>query len=278
MQEYKTQENKAYENDRIYYMNSREGSLHLEDGYQCDKCKNKGYIAKYEYAEEVGYWAIVEHECACMKVRKTIRRMHRSGLKNVFGRYQFDTYHAAERWQEIVKSKAEAYVQEKCGNPQADDWFFIGGASGAGKTHLCTAICRELLLHGQEVRYMLWRDESGRLKASVNEPEYARAINELKQVEVLYIDDFLKCGYRKDGSQKPTAADLNLAFEILNVRYSNPALITIISSEMTLDDLFDIDEAIAGRIVERALHYKIVLTGSEKNYRRKLAAGAVISS
>lgn len=262
------------EKDPTYYTNSREGNLHLEDGYQCDKCKNKGYIARYEYAEEVGYWAVVEYECECMKVRKAIRRMNRSGLRNVLGKYRFDTYRAAEPWQQIVKRKAEAYAQAQLADASADDWFFIGGASGAGKTHLCSAICRELLSGGMEVRYMLWRDESARLKACINEPEYQKAIQELKTVKVLYIDDFFKCGYGRDGAQKPTAADLNLAFEILNYRYNDPALRTILSSELTLDELFDIDEAIAGRIVERALNYKIILTGTDKNYRRKLAAGA----
>ena len=34
-------------------------------------------------------------------------------------------------------------------------WFVTTGRSGAGKTHLCTAICGELLHRGLPVRYML---------------------------------------------------------------------------------------------------------------------------
>lgn len=45
---------------------------------------------------------------------------------------------------------------------------------------------------------------------------------------------------------------MNAAFEIINYRYNNQDLITIISSERTLTDLLDIDEAIAGRIAEKS--------------------------
>jgi DNA replication protein DnaC len=67
---------------------------------------------------------------------------------------------------------------------------------------------------------------------------------ELKTFPVLYIDDFLKGGI--------TDADIRLAFELLNYRYNNSSLLTIISSEVDLKNIFDADEALAGRIYERA--------------------------
>jgi hypothetical protein len=36
--------------------------------------------------------------------------------------------------------------------------------------------------------------------------------------------------------------------EIINYRYNNPGLITIISGERTIDELLYLDEALAGRI------------------------------
>ena len=89
------------------------------------------------------------------------------------------------------------------------------------------------------------------------------------------LDDFFKCGQVEGGVQKPTAADVNLAFEILNHRYNNPGFITIISSESTLDEIFSIDEAVGGRIGERAQGHVINLSGKEKNYRRKMLGIAV---
>jgi DNA replication protein DnaC len=113
---------------------------------------------------------------------------------------------------------------------------------------------------------MLWRDEATRIKALINDyDEYDRLTNELKEAEVLYIDDFLKT----QRGQQPTSADVNLAFEILNYRYNNPSLITIISSELTEDELLDIDEATGGRIYERAKKAFSIAGDRKKNYRIK---------
>lgn len=253
--------------------NKREGSEHLEDGYHCDICKNKGYIRKAEYSDVMGYWTTVDYACQCMSVRQNIRRMKRSGLQNMLERCRFDTYHTDEPWQQTVKTRAQEYAERvlkaepaEASAPKA--WFFMGGASGAGKSHICTAICRELLFHGKTVRYMMWRDESVKLKASVNDTaQYEKAVQELKTVEVLYIDDLFK------GSQ--TDGDLKLAFEILNARYNNANAITIVSSELPMNGIFALDEAVGGRIGERTQGYAINLSGTDKNYRRKMMGIAV---
>ena len=68
----------------------------------------------------------------------------------------------------------------------------------------------------------------------------------------MYIDDFLKNGKEKDGSlQKPSAAETRIIFEILNSRYNNLNLFTIISSERLLSEIKNIDWAVGRRIEER---------------------------
>ena len=135
-------------------------------------------------------------------------------------------------------------------------WFALCGQSGCGKTHLCTAICRELLLEGREVVYMLWRDEIGKIKQAARMSEFDGETVELRRI----LDKY------KTAKVLYTAADINYAFEILNYRYNNPELLTILSTELTEDELLDIDEAIGGRIYERAKAYSI---GKDrgKNYR-----------
>lgn len=151
-----------------------------------------------------------------------------------------------------------------------NDRIFITGNSG--KTHLCTAICREFLLAGRKVLYMLWRDEIVQLKANVNDAEaYRKIIDKYKTADVLYIDDLFKTGKTADQqNQKPTAADINAAFEIINYRYNNPALLTIISTELSEDELLDIDEAVGSRIYERAKAITIAKDRS-RNYRIRKA-------
>jgi DNA replication protein DnaC len=87
---------------------------------------------------------------------------------------------------------------------------------------------------------------------------------------VLYIDDLFKCGKNfGDEIQKPSGGDINIAFEIINGRVAQKKK-TIISSESTLLELFDIDEAIAGRIKQMCGEYCISISrGDGKNYRKR---------
>ena len=128
---------------------------------------------------------------------------------------------------------------------------------------MCTAIVGELLKRGIAVKYCLWRDESTRLKALANKLEFDTEIAVYKRTDCLYIDDLFKT---KQGISV-TAADINIAFEILNYRYINDML-TIISSEKTLREILDIDEAVGSRIYEMAQGYMLNLQADKaKNYR-----------
>ena len=113
---------------------------------------------------------------------------------------------------------------------------------------------------------MLWCDESTKLKGIVNEAEERdKLMAELKNVDVLYIDDFFKT----QKGANPSPADVRLAFEILNYRYTNKKM-TIISSERESGDIVNIDEAVGGRIVEmsRPRGFCINLGNDRaKNYR-----------
>ncbi len=244
--------------------NKTPGNRNEQDGYDCKICKNKGTLAKL--AEYNGHCSMCFADCDCVETRNSIMRMKRSGLKDIIKDYTFDKFLATEDWQKAIKSAAMEYAK----NPNG--WFALCGQSGAGKTHLCTAICREFLLSGKRVRYMLWRDDIIKIKGAVTDSEeYGKLIDQFKTADVLYIDDLFKTGKDKDNNvQKPTGADINVAFEIINYRYNNPSLLTIISSELTEDELLDIDEAIGGRIYERAKTFTIG-KDRKRNYRIKRA-------
>lgn len=253
-----------YEQFKVDGLNAMEGDRHEVDGYNCKICLNKGYVFKVvEYSD--GSYSHVCADCKCAEIRRSVMRMKRSGLKDIIKDYTFDKFCATEPWQQTIKNAALEYAN----NPEG--WFYIGGQSGCGKTHLCTAICRKFLLEGKQVIYMLWRDDIVKLKSLVNDPEYGSLIEKYKKAEVLYIDDLFKTGKDKDGTDaRPTSADINIAFEVLNYRYCNPALLTIVSSELNEDELLDIDEAVGGRIFERAKTFSIA-KDRKRNYRTKRA-------
>lgn len=236
-------------------MNETEGRL---TGHDCPICKNKGVI----FALSDGY--IVSRNCECMKIRDSRARLRASGLESIMNEYRFDRYEASDRWQKDFKKRAIEFIKD-----HERKWFFAGGQSGAGKTHICTAIASQFLKQGLSTRYMLWRDESVKIKSSANESsEYGPMVNPLKTVKVLYIDDLFKTGKDEYGNTKlPTPADINIAFEILNYRYNNDG-ITIISSERTIEELIDIDEAIGSRIRQRSKEYCFNFNRDRnKNYR-----------
>lgn len=256
---------REYEQFFVDDLNKQVGNENETDGYNCSACKNKAYIVKLvEYPN--GTFGKEYCDCKCAETRRSIMRMKRSGLKDIIKDYTFEKFAASEPWQQAMKSAATDYAK----NPNG--WFYLGGQSGCGKTHLCTAICREFLLEGKQVIYMLWRDDIAKIKSLAMEPEERqKLIDRFKQAEVLYIDDLFKTGRNPDGSEpKPTAADINAAFEVINYRYNNPGLLTVISSELNEDELLDIDEAVGGRIFERSKSISIA-KNRERNYRIRKA-------
>ena len=86
-----------------------------------------------------------------MAIRRSIRRAEKSGLGDLLERHTFDRFQTPKPWQARAKQLAQDYAAAPNG------WFVASGASGSGKTHLCTAICRRLLDDGRAVRYDLWR-------------------------------------------------------------------------------------------------------------------------
>lgn len=245
--EAETPEQRAQRRTEDY--NAMAGNLNQEDGYDCPICKNKGHVAYLGEKDAFGHPTEYFKPCKCCKVRNAIRRLNRSGLKNAVKELTFDKYEARNPWQQTIKDTAQRFCAES-----GENWFFIGGQSGAGKTHICTAIAVHHIRQGKEVRYMVWREEAPRLKALVNDAEaYADLMRNLKTADVLYIDDLFKDSRDDMGQYRPpTSADIRLAFEIINYRYLDPALITIVSSEMTLTELDGIDEGVAGRIAAKS--------------------------
>lgn len=226
-------------------------------GLNCPQCLNRGAIA---IPKEDGNVSV--QVCDCLKVRRCIWEMERSGLKNIIREKTFEAYTATEDWQMAIKAGAVAYADELKG------WLLFCGQSGSGKTHLCTAICRHRLLTGDEVRYMPWRDKITEIKAlSLDNDRRAEIVQGFKNAQILYIDDLYKGGRAVDGSSKPTEADIGFAYEIIDHRYRNH-LPTIISTEKTPQELVEIDEATGGRIIEMAgCNVYSIVKDQSRNYR-----------
>lgn len=239
----------ALEQMRVDTYNQSTGSL---EGYDCPKCLNKGTFAFLRDGR------ICTVDCECMVPRRCIIEMERSGLKHSVERLTFDQYNATEPWQIYMKEKVMDYANDP------KDWLLLCGAPGSGKTHLCTAVCREFLLSGHEVRYMTWREKASAVLAANFESEKRDALlHHLKTAEILYIDDLFKV----PNGTTPSKSEINLAFELINYRYS-AKLRTIVSTEKSPAELLEIDEGTFSRLFQMAKENLItVQKGAGKNYR-----------
>lgn len=240
---------------RISEENSEPGTLSLIDGYECEKCLNRGFIT----VKSIQTGMPVRQYCECLNVREKLKKASASGLGNLLSKFKFSNFEATEPWQQNLKTSAIEFCQS-----DNSRWFFVGGQSGAGKTHICTAMCANYLKKNKDLIYMSWPEDSKKLKAVANEIFFQHQIDIFKNTEVLYIDDFLK----PVEDERPTRADVILAFEIVNSRLYDPKKVTIISSEISLDELIDIDEATMSRIFQVCGKYKLTINKDRsRNYR-----------
>lgn len=221
----------------------------------CPTCNNSGQLVRRSGG------VLTARECPCMAKRRDLLRIQKSGLERLMEDYTFDKFQAVEEWQKNAKNTAKAYAAF------GDGWFLICGKPGTGKTHICTAICKVLMEMGMSVRYELWRELAPSMKASVNDrEEYTGMMNKLKSIDVLYLDDFLKTRKSDDNRRHYTDADVNFAFELINARYVNRKR-TIISTELSIGEIMEVDEAMGSRIAEMAKGYIVKAEG--ENWRLK---------
>ena len=246
------------------FYNKDVGNLYEQDDMFCDKCNNRGGFLEIRMIDlgdrKEPYEFYVECECQMTRanLRSNQKRTEASGLKDLLTK-SFDNFNANTTELKEIKAKAFENVDVK-------NWFFIGGQSGAGKSHISAAIAKTLLNKRFQVKYSIWLNDFRELNFLQNERgQYNARIHQLKNVQVLLIDDFFKTKRGEEISN----ADVQVAYEVLNHRY-NENKKTIISSELTINEIMKLDEALAGRIVEKGKPYIFNISRDvKKNYRLK---------
>jgi len=242
------------------------GNVVPGDGIDCPKCMNRGSTMVVIF-DGKSMPSVQYRICECMRQRGYTKRLNDSGLARATRKYRFDNFEASEPWQTFMLDKAMKYVDE---GAVEGKWLYIGGQSGAGKSHLCTAVANELLKR-DVLQYVVWPQTARYIKGLVTDNErYDAEIMALQKVPFLFIDDFCKPVFSANGMEAvATAADVRLAYDVLNYRYLME-MPTIISSEWFSAELARIDEATAGRIAEACGEYKVdIMRDAKRNHRLK---------
>lgn len=135
------------------------------------------------------------------------------------------------------------------------------GKPGTGKTHICIAICQAM---HREHHYWQYRREIQRLKGLMYKDidRYDDAIETVTKLPYLYIDDLFKAAIVKGELSRQ---DREIMFDIINSRYLNH-MPTIVSSEFTVGQILEADEAIGSRLSEMLNPY-IYTMETERNRR-----------
>lgn len=221
------------------------------DNYNCKKCRDLGYV--FEIRENNHEVAI---ECECLAKKQAFEKLERCGLSEAFKKKTFANYICENQYQ--IKAKHQV-LKFCCDFPENNSSLIISGRPGTGKTHLGIAAMLKLISNNITCRYVEYNNMIVNLKQSImDEENHMREMAKYINPRVIFIDDFLK--------GKSTEADLNYIYRIINTRYLQQKPV-IISSEKTLEEILDFDEAVGSRIIEMAGDKVVVFEKNAYNHR-----------
>lgn len=233
-----------------------------EETYKCNICKDVEWIINPK--------TNTAKMCKCRESKQYQRILDNSGISEAFRKKTFTNFRETSGTIKSAKEMAIRYCKnfDNIKDTENNSIAFLGQV-GSGKTHLSIAIANELMKQNIGVRYMQYREDIMKIKQSaIDEVNYNREINKIKNATVLLIDDLYKGATNKNrmGYEAVNEADLRAMFEIINFRYLKKMPI-IVSSEYTADRLLNFDEAIGSRIIHMCKGHIMELEGQELNYR-----------
>jgi DNA replication protein DnaC len=206
--------------------------------------------------------------CGCVEKMKAERMMKASEITDEFKKLGFQKFVTQGKPPVILDAyecALEYYQEFKTIRNERRNSIALMGQPGAGKTHLLTAISNNLInrLH-VPVLYFPYVEGFNDLKDDFDLLE--AKLERMKNVEVLFIDDLFK---PVKGKPRATEWQVEQTYSVINYRYLNHKPI-LISSELTVDELVDVDEALGTRIYQMCQDFTVVIKGNKKQLNHRL--------
>ena len=216
---------------------------------KCKLCNDKEYIFDSEGAVRF---------CKCKDIRESRERIENSPLNKRFDKNKFSNY----KINNPQRLKATNICKSYIANFDGTKTLLLSGQVGSGKTHLAIATTR-VLIEKFGVAYADFVNDITRLKFNQLDQEgYTKSVDFYKNAKILFIDDL----YKGDTS----TATQRIVQDIINYRYNKDKAM-IITTELNKNQLLDINEATASRIIEMSMadegEYYVEFIGKELNYR-----------
>ena len=191
--------------------------------YTCEKCSDSGYIDGVKM-------------CCCLRELIIKGRIESSAMGKLIEKQSFDNFELGvyaydpkvQERMKMILAMAKTYVRDF--STKRDNLLLIG-KTGTGKTHISTAIARELIHQGYDVIYDSTQNvisdfEADRFKSGYGKEESKS--EKYLNCTLLIIDDL--------GTEFQNSFTLSTLYNLLNAR-QNSDLPTIISTNLSPEEL-----------------------------------------
>lgn len=198
-------------------------------------------------------------QCDCVRRKRIARLMAASGITEEFEKLVFGNFRT-EGKPRLIKEAYDCAVEyfKDFGKirGQRSNSIALLGQPGSGKTHLLTAIMNNLIKKKfVHCMYFPYVEGMGDLRKDFDQLE--TKLDAMRKVDVLFIDDLFKPAR---GEPRATEWQIEQIQSVVNYRYLNH-LPLLVSSELTTDELLDIDEALGSRIHQMCRDYTVIIKG-----------------
>lgn len=215
----------------------------------CEKCGDEGYV----FCMKNGFSYI--KKCNCLIKRRQKKIWEHSGFANIDINQKL-TVHSENYFKNFDAIRSSKR-----------NWIIFSGRTGCGKTTQAGLIARNLAFRENPIvsRIVSFFDvlrEFGGLWRSFDQDKFNRSIDEMLDVELVVLDDFLK------GTKTGRGDDYDVVCYLVDRLY-RMKMPTIITTESRIKSLFEFDAATAGRIVEMCDGRIVEYEETAVNYRMK---------
>ena len=220
--------------------------------YSCPLCSDTGFIDT--------------KMCACFKELLHTENIKSSGMGRLIEEQSFDNFDLSHyssneenyRRMEAVVKTAKSFAEGFGGKYKGANLLFIG-KTGTGKTHISTAIAREVIARGYDVLYdsaqnIISAFEADRFRSGYG--PYEPTGDKYLECDLLILDDL--------GTEYVNQFTVSCLYNLFNTR-RNRGLSTIVSTNLSSEDLVTkYDDRVYSRIV--GSDYKVLFFAG-KDYR-----------